>query len=195
MFLEVLTCVGRGGPPGGAAETSSALPQHWHNLAQMLSPHWLLHPPVPAKPAGIFPPAPRRKVTLFQTGRVFQLVWSSGFRTFCSESFRRSRWGLRRPLTSSRMRSPWRWMTSRVGQQWWSRCSVAAHSRQTGRSQGWQKSRSSWPGWRQQRTGRLRRPLDFSSVRQRTEWDAVRFCRLEKRQQTRHQCLSITITP
>ena len=99
-------------------------------------------------------------------------------RTFCSDSSSRSRRGRRHMLTSSRMRSPWRSMISCAGQQRWSRCSVAAHSKQTGRSHGWQKSRSSWPGWREQRTGRQRRPRAFSSSRAWTEWDAVLFCRL-----------------
>lgn len=58
MFLEILlTCAGREVPPGGAAETGSGLPRHWRNLVQILSPHWLLHPPVPAKPPWIPPPA------------------------------------------------------------------------------------------------------------------------------------------
>lgn len=100
------------------------------------------------------------------------------FCTFSSESVSRSIRGPRCSEISSRMRSPWRSMTSCVGQQRWSRCSVAAHSKQTGRSQGWQKSRSSWLGWKEQRTGRLRPPHDFSSSRSWTEWDAVRFCLL-----------------
>lgn len=88
-------------------------------------------------------------------------------------------------------------MTSRVGQQRWSRCCVAAQSRQTSRSQGWQKSRSSWPRWRLQRTGRLRTPPDFSSFRQRTEWDAVRFCRLEEGRQAEEdpRLLGVHLTP
>ena len=117
MFLGLLTCAGRGGPPSGAAETGSGLPQHWRSLAQTLSPHWLSHPPAPAEPPGILPPARRQKSKVIWAWTRLSVGWTPCFRTFCSESFRRSRWGLRRPLTSSRMRSPWRWMTSRVGQQ------------------------------------------------------------------------------
>lgn len=104
--------------------------------------------------------------------------------TFCSDSSNLSRRGRRRTVTRSRTRSPWWSITSRVGQQRWSRCRVAAHSRQTGRSQGWQKSRSSWPAWREQRTGRQIRPRDFSSSRAWTEWDAVRFWRLQTGKRT-----------
>lgn len=109
--------------------------------------------------------------------------------TFCSDSSSCSSRGRRCTLTSSLIRSPWRSITSRVGQQRWSRCSVAAHSRQMGRSQGWQKSRSSCPGCRVQRTGRTRRPQAFSSSKAWMEWDAVRFCRLRTH---RHMSTSLS---
>ncbi|TNN36000.1 hypothetical protein EYF80_053839 [Liparis tanakae] len=96
----------------------------------------------------------------------------AGLQSILGNVHLRSMRGLRLAATTSRMRPPWRSAASRAGRQPWSRCSVAAHSRQTGRSHGGQKRRSSWPGCSEQRIGRRRRPHDFSSSRRCTEWHA-----------------------